>query len=207
VALKQCHADDSPKLTPQAQVSSSLHAAERPALPLLAQLHRKHQPELMVWLPSSVLRVLLDSLVRAPHSQRVVSLEPTEPREPREPTEQRAESSKLVGSSDAVHLRRVGAMSRLQLVVEVHHHRWVAMNCQAIGFALMNHQEPVVAVHRGASMAHRRVDDLLDRALPVSLARQQHLEHSVIDQDYESEDQNSVEDAEYWDRPAILHLE
>lgn len=199
MALKQCHADDSPKLTPQAQVSSSLHAAERPALPLLAHLHRKHQPELMVWLPSSVLRVLLDSLVRAPHSQRVVSLEPTE---------QRAESSKLVGSSDAVHLRRVGAMCRLQLVVEVHHHRWVAMNCQAIGFALMNHQEPVVAVHRGASMARRRVVDLLDRALALIQTRHPHLEHSAIGhQDYESEIQNSVADAECRDPPAILHSE
>ena len=202
MALKQCHANDSPKLTPQAQVSSSLHAVERPALPLLAQLHRKHQPELMVWLPSSVLRVLLDSLVRAPHSQRVVSLEPTEP------TEQRAESSKLVGSSDAVHLRRVGAMCRLQLVVEVHHHRWVAMNCQAIGFALMNHQEPVVAVHRGASMARRRVVDLLDRALALIQTHHPHLEHSAIGhQDYESEIQNSVADAECRDPPAILHSE
>ena len=96
-----------------------------------------------------------------------------------------------------MHLRRVGATCRLQLVAEVHHHRWVAMNYPAIGFALMNHQEPVDAVHPGASMARRRVVDLLDRALPVILARQQHLEHSVIDQDYESEDQNSVEDAEY----------
>ena len=202
MALKQCHANDSPKLTPQAQVSSSLHAAERPALPLLAQLHRKHQPELMVWLPSSVLRVRLDSLVRAPHSQRVVSMEPMEP------TEQRAESSKLVGSSDAVHLRRVGAMCRLQLVVEVHHHRWVAMNCQAIGFALMNHQEPVVAVHRGASMARRRVVDLLDRALALIQTRHPLLEHSAIGhQDYESEIQNSVADAECRDPPAILNSE
>jgi hypothetical protein len=205
VALKQCPANDSPKLTPQAQVSSSLHAAERPALPLLAQLHRKHQPELMVWLPSSVLRVRLDSLVRAPYSQRVVSMEPMEPTEP---TEQRAESSKLVGSSDAVHLRRVGAMCRLQLVVEVHHHRWVAMNCQAIGFALMNHQEPVVAVHRGASMAHRRVVDLLDRALALIQTRHPHLEHSAIGhQDYVSEIQNSVADAAYRDPPAILNSE
>ncbi len=202
MALKQCHANDSPKLTPQAQVSSSLHAAERPALPLLAQLHRKHQPELMVWLPSSVLRVRLDSLVRAPHSQRVVSMEPMEP------TEQRAESSKLVGSSDAVHLRRVGAMCRLQLVVEVHHHQWVAMNCQAIGFALMNHQEPVVAVHRGASMARRRVVDLLDRALALIQTHHPHLEHSAIGhQDYVSEIQNSVADAECRDPPAILHSE
>ena len=202
MALKQCHANDSPKLTPQAQVSSSLHAAERPALPLLAQLHRKHQPELMVWLPSSVLRVRLDSLVRAPHSQRVVSMEPMEP------TEQRAESSKLVGSSDAVHLRRVGAMCRLQLVVEVHHHQWVAMNCQAIGFALMNHQEPVVAVHRGASMARRRVVDLLDRALALIQTHHPHLEHSAIGhQDYVSEIQNSVADAECRDPPAILNSE
>ena len=88
VALKQCHADDSPKLTRRAQVSSSLHEAERPALPLLAQWHRKHQPELMVWLPPSALRELLDSLVRAPHSQRVLSTEPTESMES---TEQRAE--------------------------------------------------------------------------------------------------------------------
>ena len=80
-AIKQCHADDSSKLTPQARVSSSLHAAERRALPLLAQWHRKHQPELTVWLPSSVLRVLLDSLVRAPRLQRVVSMETTEPTE------------------------------------------------------------------------------------------------------------------------------
>ena len=202
MALKQCHANDSPKLTPQAQVSSSLHAVERPALPLLAQLHRKHQPELMVWLPSSVLRVRLDSLVRAPHSQRVVSMEPMEP------TEQRAESSKLVGSSDAVHLRRVGAMCRLQLVVEVHHHQWVAMNCQAIGFALMNHQEPVVAVHRGASMARRRVVDLLDRALALIQTHHPHLEHSAIGhQDYVSEIQNSVADAECRDPPAILNSE
>lgn len=80
MALKQCHADESPKLTPQAPASSSLHAAERPVLPLLAQWNRKHQPELMTWLPSSVLRALLNSLVRAPHSQRVVSTEPTEQR-------------------------------------------------------------------------------------------------------------------------------
>ena len=85
MALKHCHADESPKVTPRAPASSLLHAAERPALPLLEQLHRKHQPELMVSLPSSVLRVLPDSLVQAPHSQRVVSLETTEP------TEQRAE--------------------------------------------------------------------------------------------------------------------
>ena len=88
VALARRHAEESPKLTPRAQVSSSLHAAERRALPLLAQWQRKHQRELMVWLPSSVLRVLLDSLVRAPHSQRVVSMEPMEPTES---TEQRAE--------------------------------------------------------------------------------------------------------------------
>ena len=37
---------------------------------------------------TAVLRVLLDSLVRAPHSQRVVSMEPMESTEP---TEQRAE--------------------------------------------------------------------------------------------------------------------
>ena len=102
-----------------------------------------------------------------------------------------------MNSSGAVHLRRVDVMCRLRLVVEVHHRRWGAMNCQAICFALMNHQEPVDAVHRDASMARRRVVDLLDRALPLSLARPQHLEHSAIDQDYESEGQNSVEDAEY----------
>ena len=121
---------------------------------------------------------------------------------------QRAESRRLVNSSVAVHLRRVDVMCRLQLIVEVHHRRWVESYCRrVIGFALMNHQEPVDAVHRDASMARRRVVDLLDRALPLSLARQQHLEHSVIDQDYESEDQNSVADAECCDRPAILHLE
>ena len=99
-------------------------------------------------------------------------------------------------------------MCRLPLVVEVHHHRWVAMNCQAIGFALMNHQEPVVAVHRGASMARRRVVDLLDRALALIQTRHPHLEHSAIGhQDYESEIQNSVADAECRDRPAILHSE
>lgn len=98
-------------------------------------------------------------------------------------------------------------MYRLPLVVEVHHHRSVAMNCQAIGFALMNHQEPVVAVHRGASMARRRVVDSLDRALALIQTHQQHLEHSAIGQDYESEDQNSVADAECRDRPEILHSE
>ena len=99
-------------------------------------------------------------------------------------------------------------MCRLPSVVEVHHHRWVAMNCQAIGFALMNHQEPVVAVHRGASRAHRRVVDLLDRALALIQTRHPHLEHSAIDrQDYESEDRNSAADAEYRDRLVILHLE
>jgi hypothetical protein len=155
----------------------------------------------VISLPSSALQAL-DSLVRVTHSQQVVSMES------KEPTEQRAESSKSVGSSDAVHLRRVGAMCRLQLVVEVHHHRWVAMNCQAIGFALMNHQEPVVAVHRGASMAHRRVVDLLDRALALIQTRHPHLEHSAIGhQDYVSEIQNSVADAEYRDPPAILNSE
>ena len=127
--------------------------------------------------------------MRAPHWQRAVSMETKL---------QRAESRRLVNSSVAVHLRRVDVMCRLRLVVEVHHHRWVESYCHpAIGFALTNHQEPVDAVHPGASMARRRVVDLLDRALPVILARQQHLEHSVIDQDYESEGQNSVEDAEY----------
>ena len=137
--------------------------------------------------------------MRAPHWQRAVSMETKL---------QRAESRRLVNSSVAVHLRRVDVMCRLRLVVEVHHRRWGESYCRrVIGFALMNHQEPVDAVHRGASMAHRRVDDLLGRALPLSLARQQHLEHSAIDQDYESEGQNSVEDAEYRDRRAILHLE
>ena len=99
-------------------------------------------------------------------------------------------------------------MCRLQLVVEVHHRRWGEMNCQAICFALMNRQEPVVAVHRGASMVRRQVVDLLDRVLALSLVRHQHLEHSAIGhQDYESEGQNSVEDAECRDRLAILHLE
>ena len=114
----------------------------------------------------------------------------------------------MVNSSGEVHLRRVDVMCRLRLVVEVHPRRSVAMNYQAIGFALMNHQEPVVAVHRDASMARRRVDDLLDRALALILACHQHLEHSAVGrQDYESEGQNSVEDAERRDRLAILHLE
>ena len=113
-----------------------------------------------------------------------------------------------MGSSDAVHLRRVGATCRLQLVAEVHHHRWVAMNCQAIGFALMNHQEPVVAVHRGASMARRRVVDLLDQALALIQTHHPHLEHSAIGhQDYESEDRNSWADVECLDRMKILHSE
>lgn len=82
------------------------------------------------------------------------------------------------------------------------------MNCQAICFALMNHQEPVVAVHRGASMARRRAADLLDRALALILTCHQHLEHSAVGrQDYESEDQNSVADAECRDRLEILHSE
>ena len=99
-------------------------------------------------------------------------------------------------------------MCRLPLVVEVHHHRWVAMNFQAIGFALMNHQEPVVGVHRGASMARRRVVDLLDRAWALIQTRHQHLEHSAVaHQDSESEIQNSVADAECRDRPGILHSE
>ena len=99
-------------------------------------------------------------------------------------------------------------MCRLPLVVEVHHHRWVSMNCQAIGFALMNHQEPVVGVHRGASMARRRVVDLLDRAWALIQTRHQHLEHSAVaHQDSESEIQNSVADAECRDRPGILHSE
>ena len=106
------------------------------------------------------------------------------------------------------HLRRVGAMCRLRLVVEVHRRRWVAMNCQAICFALMNHPEPVVAVHRGASMARRRAVDLWDRALVLILKRHQQLEHSAIDhQDYESEGQNSAADAECPDRLGILHSE
>jgi hypothetical protein len=82
------------------------------------------------------------------------------------------------------------------------------MNCQAIGFALMNHQEPVVAVHRGASMARRRVVDLLDRALALIQTHHPHLEHSAIGhQDCESEIQNSVANAECRDPPAILHSE
>ena len=113
-----------------------------------------------------------------------------------------------MNSSGAVHLRRVGAMCRLRLVVEVHHRRWGVMNCQAICFALMNHQVPVVAVHRGASMARRQVVDLLDRVLALTLKRLQHLEHSAIGrQDYESEDRNSVADVECLDRMTILHWE
>ena len=129
----------------------------------------------------------------------------------------RAEDLKVAHSSVAAHLRRVGvmcrlrrvgAMCRLRLVVEVHHRRWGAMNCQAICFALMNHQVPVVAVHRGASMARRQVVDLLDRVLALTLKRHQHLEHSAIGrQDYESEDQNSVADVECLDRMTILHWE
>lgn len=129
----------------------------------------------------------------------------------------RAEDLKVAHSSVAAHLRRVGVMChlrrvgvmcRLRLVVEVHPRRSVAMNCQAIGFALMNHQEPVVAVHRGASMARRRVVDLLDRALALIQTRHPLLEHSAIGhQDYESEIQNSVADAECRDPPAILHSE
>jgi hypothetical protein len=108
-------------------------------------------------LPSSALQVL-DSLVRVTHSQQVVSMES------KEPSEKRAESSKSVGSSDAVHLRRVDVMYRLRLVVEVHHRRWGASYyCRVIGFALMNHQAPVDAVHRDASMVRRRVVDLLDQ--------------------------------------------
>ena len=113
-----------------------------------------------------------------------------------------------MNSSGAVHLRRVGAMCRLRLVVEVHHRRWGVMNCQAICFALMNHQVPVVAVHQGASMARRQVVDLLDRVLALTLKRHQHLEHSAIGrQDYESEDRNSVADVECLDRMTILHSE
>ena len=77
-----------------------------------------------------------------------------------------------------------------------------------IGFALMNHQEPVDAVHRDASMARRRVVDLLGPVLPLILSRQEHLEHSAIArQDYESEGRNSAADAERLDRLGILHLE
>lgn len=129
----------------------------------------------------------------------------------------RAEDLKVAHSSVAVHLRRVGvmcrlrrvgAMCRLRLVVEVHRRRSVAMNYQAICFALMNHQEPVVVVHRGASMARRRAVDLLDRALALTLTRHQHLEHSAIGrQDYESEDRNSVADVECLDRMTFLHSE
>ncbi len=168
-------------------------------LPPLAERNRQHQRELMTSLPSSALQVL-DSLVRAPHWQRAVSMETKLPR---------AESRMLVNPSGAVHLRRVDVMCRLQSVVEVHHRRWVESYCRrVIGFALMNHQAPVDAVHRGASMARRRVVDLLDRALALILVRHQHLEHSAIGhQDYESEDRNSVADVECLDRMKILHLE
>jgi hypothetical protein len=129
----------------------------------------------------------------------------------------RAEDLKVAHSSVAAHLRRVGVMCRLRrvgvmcrlrLVVEVHPRRSVAMNYQAIGFALMNHPEPVVVVHRGASMARRRAVDWLDRALALTLTRHQPPEHSAIDhQDYESEGQNSVVDAKCPDRLGILHSE
>ncbi len=136
--------------------------------------------------------------MRAPHWQRAVSMETKL---------QRAESRRLVNSSVAVHLRRVDVMCRLQSVVEVHHHRWVAMNCPAIGFALMNHQEPVDAVRRDASTARHRVVDWLDQELPLGLARQEHLEHwAIARQDYESEGRSSAADAECRDRLAILHL-
>jgi hypothetical protein len=70
----------------------------------------------------------------------------------------------VVNSSGAVHLRRVDVMCRLQLVVEVHHRRWAESYCRpVIDFALMNHQAPVDAVHRDASMARRRVVDWLDQ--------------------------------------------
>ena len=74
VAIARRHADESPKVTPRGSASSSLHAAERPVLPPLAQRNRKRQPELTTSLPSLALRVL-DSLVRAPHSQRALSME------------------------------------------------------------------------------------------------------------------------------------
>jgi hypothetical protein len=143
---------------------------------------------------------VLDSPVRAPHWQRAVSMETKL---------QRAESRRLVNSSVAVHLRRVDVMCRLRLVVEVHHRRWGESYCRrVIGFALMNHQEPVVAVHPGASMARRRAVDLLDQALALILTCHPHLEHSAVGrQDYESEDQNLVADAECRDRPEILHSE
>ena len=198
VALARRHAEESPKVTPQAPASSSLHAAERPVLPPLAQPNRQHRPELVISSPSSALQVL-DSLVRATHSQQAVSMETKL---------QCAECWWLVNPSGEVHLRRVGAMCRLQLVVEVHHRRWGEMNCQAICFALMNRQEPVVAVRRGASMVRRQVVDLLDRVLALSLVRHQHLEHSAIGrQDYESEDRNSWADVECLDRMKILHSE
>jgi hypothetical protein len=57
-------------------------------------------------------------------------------------------------------------------------------------------------------MAHRRVVDLLDRALALIQTRHPHLEHSAIGhQDYVSEIQNSVADAAYRDPPAILNSE
>ena len=152
----------------------------------------------MTSLPSSALQVL-DSPVRAPHCQRAVSMETKL---------QRAESRRLVNSSVAVHLRRVDAMCRLQSVVEVHHRRWVESYCRpVIGFALMNHQEPVDAVRRDASTARHRVVDWLDQELPLGLARQEHLEHwAIARQDYESEGRSSAADAECRDRLAILHL-
>lgn len=74
MAIARRNADESPKVTPRGLVSSSLHVAERPVLPLLAPPNPKHQRELVTSSPSSVLQVL-DSLVRAPHSQRAVSME------------------------------------------------------------------------------------------------------------------------------------
>jgi hypothetical protein len=73
VALARLHSDESPKVTPRGSVSSSLHAAERLVLPLRVPPNRKHQRELVTSLPSSA-RQVLDSLVRAPHWQRAVSM-------------------------------------------------------------------------------------------------------------------------------------
>ena len=77
VALARRHAEESPKVTPQAPASSSLHAAERPVLPPLAQRNRKRQPELTTSLPSLALRVL-DSVVRVLNLQPAVLMKTQE---------------------------------------------------------------------------------------------------------------------------------
>ena len=66
MAITHCHADESPKVTLRVLASSSPHGAVRPVLPQLAQRHRKRQPALPIWLPSSAPRVL-DSRVRVSH--------------------------------------------------------------------------------------------------------------------------------------------